>query len=730
MARALQWAAATMFDRDQSSPPFASRMRCAAIRLPPIASAAFLAAVTGCALPQANEEFEPVPCGKCDDFGDDAISAAVLTPVGSRHVLLPNGGSERLVVEYLNRDDALTTGEVTFALRGPDGGAHLSTSVVTTDDDGLAQVTVTAGSQGRTGFEVVATAPGANEVTWRVAVSGGDLSSDVAPQPDFSTAPHAPIRIDGDADFTAANGVRNPEAAGTSLDPYVIERWHVEPTAATPCFEIRNTSRHFVLRENDCSSAQLGVLLAAVDNAVLDRNLVAELAGEHGGTPGADGGDAYGLVMNDVSNVTVTDSDFAHIYGGAGEIDGGDGGTAYGIYVSGATSNVLIQDSRFRMLSGGAGGAGSLGWGVGADGGAGGRGGDSRPIHLGDDSRDVTIRGSDFAFVYGGAGGAGAVGTIGLGLIRGGDGGTGGAGGTAEAITVRGDHIRLSVRNNRFAFIYGGAGAVGGVGAMYDGLSGHAGAGGAGRGIRGEGRLSDVTAADNHFELIYGGAGGAGSVGPLNGSPGSNGGAGADAAAVDIAGAERGTFTDNRARWIYGAAGGAGAVGAFGPITGGAGGNGGSGGSAFGLLFTMSRSVTVRGNDVALVFGGAGAAGAWGGSGSFGGNGGHGGAGGHAAGVRFEASSELSARDNQLSYIAGAPGAMGAMGGFGVQLVATGGDGGHGGDGAGLHYLGCAGIASAGNVYRFVTAGLGGWGGLIGGASGSSGRAGGELITQ
>lgn len=68
---------------------------------------------------------------------------------------------------------------------------------------------------------------------------------------------HSPIVIRGDAMFKLgpAVGVRNPAAAGTAEDPYVISGWCVTPVAggANPRnagIYIHNTTSHVVLRDN------------------------------------------------------------------------------------------------------------------------------------------------------------------------------------------------------------------------------------------------------------------------------------------------------------------------------------------------------------------------------------------------------------------------------------------------------------------------------------------------
>src|SRR6267143_6068903 len=55
----------------------------------------------------------------------------------------------------------------------------------------------------------------------------------------FPEINHGPILIDGDANFTQANGVRS--GAGTAGDPFVIRDWGIVSSYAPPAVEIRNT---------------------------------------------------------------------------------------------------------------------------------------------------------------------------------------------------------------------------------------------------------------------------------------------------------------------------------------------------------------------------------------------------------------------------------------------------------------------------------------------------------
>ncbi len=91
---------------------------------------------------------------------------------------------------------------------------------------------------------------------------------------------HATVLIDGNAGFTAANGVTRGQ--GTESDPYVVERFQVfAPFANVVPIEIRNTDAWFVLRHVKGSSGAAGFRLSNVRNGRLER-VVAENNAGHG----------------------------------------------------------------------------------------------------------------------------------------------------------------------------------------------------------------------------------------------------------------------------------------------------------------------------------------------------------------------------------------------------------------------------------------------------------------
>src|SRR3972149_10950213 len=67
----------------------------------------------------------------------------------------------------------------------------------------------------------------------------------ILPAPASAYTPHAPILIDGNLDFTPANGATG--GTGMSSDPYLIEGWQIDASSA---FGIRilNTDAYAIIR--------------------------------------------------------------------------------------------------------------------------------------------------------------------------------------------------------------------------------------------------------------------------------------------------------------------------------------------------------------------------------------------------------------------------------------------------------------------------------------------------
>jgi len=87
-----------------------------------------------------------------------------------------------------------------------------------------------------------------------------------------------PIYIDGNADFNAAHGVTG--GIGTQVNPWVIENYDIDGIGYGYCFDIRNTTEFFVVRncsfhgatENFQSLSGVGIVLKNVTNGIISNN--------------------------------------------------------------------------------------------------------------------------------------------------------------------------------------------------------------------------------------------------------------------------------------------------------------------------------------------------------------------------------------------------------------------------------------------------------------------------
>ncbi len=87
-------------------------------------------------------------------------------------------------------------------------------------------------------------------------------------------APHDPIYIFGDEDFTWENGVVG--GSGTPDDPYVIEGWVIDTLGYDYGIYIDNTTAHFVIRNCVIRYPQekAGIFLSAVKNGVIEGSAI------------------------------------------------------------------------------------------------------------------------------------------------------------------------------------------------------------------------------------------------------------------------------------------------------------------------------------------------------------------------------------------------------------------------------------------------------------------------
>lgn len=117
-----------------------------------------------------------------------------------------------------------------------------------------------------------------------------------------ANAPHAPIVIIGDADFTSANGVTGGN--GTPSDPYIIEGWEIDAEISAGIL-ISETTANFVIRNVNISRT------TTLPNL-------------------------YGIYLHHVVNGSIESSNIS-------------GGLAYGVYIFSQSRNISISNCNFEV---------------------------------------------------------------------------------------------------------------------------------------------------------------------------------------------------------------------------------------------------------------------------------------------------------------------------------------------------------------------------------------------
>ncbi|MFA5862115.1 MAG: right-handed parallel beta-helix repeat-containing protein [Candidatus Thermoplasmatota archaeon] len=141
-------------------------------------------------------------------------------------------------------------------------------------------------------------------------------------------APHAPIDIESDADFTPENGVTG--GTGAPDDPYVIEGWDIQGAGQVTAVYIKGTTAHFVVRNVYVHDSYSGVSLVGAVNARIE-NVVAS------------GNDLFGIGLFDVTGALVQGCSALDSPIGI-EIVHGSGNTIVGCDAHGNTGTDLIID--------------------------------------------------------------------------------------------------------------------------------------------------------------------------------------------------------------------------------------------------------------------------------------------------------------------------------------------------------------------------------------------------
>jgi parallel beta-helix repeat protein len=127
----------------------------------------------------------------------------------------------------------------------------------------------------------------------------------------YILTPHAPIRINSDADFTEANGVVNwATGAGTIANPWIISNWDINGAGFGYCIYIGNTTNYVVVMKSYLHDAggvanvpyyaDAGLIEYKVSNSYITNNTVS--------------GNTMGILLSDsggnaVTNNTVSTND-------------------------------------------------------------------------------------------------------------------------------------------------------------------------------------------------------------------------------------------------------------------------------------------------------------------------------------------------------------------------------------------------------------------------------------
>lgn len=87
----------------------------------------------------------------------------------------------------------------------------------------------------------------------------------------------SPILIQGNSEFTAKNGVKNPGASGTATDPFIIENWTIISGGSGIGIQVKNTNKHFMIKNCQIynfkgSASSAGIYLENVRNAQISHN--------------------------------------------------------------------------------------------------------------------------------------------------------------------------------------------------------------------------------------------------------------------------------------------------------------------------------------------------------------------------------------------------------------------------------------------------------------------------
>ncbi len=121
-------------------------------------------------------------------------------------------------------------------------------------------------------------------------------SSSIAPVHGATAQVHSPIAINGNQDFTLANGVI--AGNGSAANPYIIADWNITTTGQNGHVALIGTTAHVIIRDVHASGGGNGFFLWNTANVVIENS--SATYGDHG------------VSVSDSANITVANCVFDH----------------------------------------------------------------------------------------------------------------------------------------------------------------------------------------------------------------------------------------------------------------------------------------------------------------------------------------------------------------------------------------------------------------------------------
>ena len=217
-------------------------------------------------------------------FGTEAVPIDFDWGSGSPYPEVP---ADNFVARYIANLEITASDTYTFYLTGENGGVvmsifnetgkHKYEYNLTGSDEHSFSIYLTEGEHP---FDIVYTHI-TGDASFTLSWSNSTMSKQVVPEEYISTRftkavePHEPIYINGNSQFTAANGVVKGD--GTENNPYVIQCWDIDASTVPSPYggiTIENTDAYFVIRKcavhDAIVDAYVGILFDNVTNGIIE----------------------------------------------------------------------------------------------------------------------------------------------------------------------------------------------------------------------------------------------------------------------------------------------------------------------------------------------------------------------------------------------------------------------------------------------------------------------------